>query len=671
MNVILDAVTALFKGKTFTEGLQSALIWVFRQSPFILRAGALVSLIVAVVTGTIVWLNLSDLNSSVIRALVDPSHSEDVPNSVLESFFLSTAMSDRNIESDLSHSELNADFVEKLNDLQKDMHGNLSKKTSVKKLHLDVMASSTNERPGDNGATFFLSDEEPGFLFVPGVITVTRESLSKLAGKSVDVAETQEPLLFRDVILSQAAADSLCHGLGEINRTQSGIFSDGKSVPYLSKRFTQSYVIFRSGVTRICNDDLGSYDYKNQRRWYMPQFTPDTLLQDKQYFVKTMEDTQIRSHHDGRVPPKEFLHPTQLYIDRGGNGIVETFCRPLVFTAGATKFAAQPTDAILCLDFRIASSVSDLIQARIMRFGGTAVPVRCDEANGCVRDESHIGQTAPMPTRIMSWLFPTPNITDADLTDISETYRSTSTGDRQKITGRVKVRPSNAAGGDTALSFTIPLGESRLLAGKLDLVAYQRWSSIYDGIFASTVVVTVVFIMMMFASYGATLKEQERAFHAVDIVMGDVPAPYARVGEDGRFTRVNDAFAKELGYKTANEALAYLKDRSYEDYLADDDSKETYKAVKQERQEGAKYRSYRVNLWCGRLPGEDPIKGFEVHGWNVPGPGTSKKHPGPSFGILLPLRRRAEEAVSGKLILFTELRAHPQMSGDSDEDLTP
>ena len=401
---------------------------------------------------------------------------------------------------------------------------------------------------------------------------------------------------------------------------------------------------------------------------YTPQFSATTLLEDQKYFANTVKDTNIKgSYVDSQVPLTQFLHPTQLYVDRGGNGIVETFCRYFPLAADASDVSLKPTDAILCLDFPIKDSVTDLIQARIVRLGGTTVPVSCDETKGCSRDSSQPVRTTTA-VRVMSWLFPSPDIAAADVNKLTQEFSSTSKGDRQEMTGQIKVRYPDLPSGDPALFFTIPLGGARLLAGKLDLVAYQQWSSLYNAIFAVAVVVTLVLIMMMFASYGATLQEQARAFHAVDIVMGDVPAPYARVGEDGRFARVNHSFARELGYKTATEALVHLKDKLYEDYLADEESKGTYARIKRDRREGGRYRSYRVNLWCGRIPGEEPIKGFEVHGWNVPSPVTSRNHPGASFGILLPLRQRVEEVLTRKVVLFTDLTPSIEIGDVSEQE---
>jgi PAS domain S-box-containing protein len=154
---------------------------------------------------------------------------------------------------------------------------------------------------------------------------------------------------------------------------------------------------------------------------------------------------------------------------------------------------------------------------------------------------------------------------------------------------------------------------------------------------AACLAITGILALLILADYGLKLREQERAFAVVDSIMSDVPAPYARLDEDGKFLRVNDAFALLMGYQSAARGSAELKQYKYEDFLYDEASKEIFHTIKQERREGKPYRSYSIQVWTGGKPGVGQVKWLKVHGGDVPTPHTARKKPGQSFGILLPI----------------------------------
>lgn len=187
------------------------------------------------------------------------------------------------------------------------------------------------------------------------------------------------------------------------------------------------------------------------------------------------------------------------------------------------------------------------------------------------------------------------------------------------------------------IKFTVPSGGSKVLAIKFDIKGYQNWRTIWLSLAAGCIAITAILALFILADYGMKFKEQQRAFSAVDLIMSDVPAPYARLDEDGKFSRVNDAFAHLMSYQSAAQATAELSQYSYEQFLYDDASKDLYHTIKQERRDGKPYRSYTVQLWTGGKPGLKPIRWLKVHGGDVPTPHTSRTKPGQSFGILLPV----------------------------------
>jgi PAS domain-containing protein len=182
---------------------------------------------------------------------------------------------------------------------------------------------------------------------------------------------------------------------------------------------------------------------------------------------------------------------------------------------------------------------------------------------------------------------------------------------------------------------TVPNQINQFVAVKLDLASYQWWRLFWLSLEAMSLAATVLMVIFIFADYGLKLKEQERAFAAVDTIMSDVPAPYARVDVDGKFIKINDAFGRLMGYGSANEAFAALRTLTYEDFLVDEASEAEYQKIKEERRDGMPYRSYLVQLWVGGGPGKGPTTWVRVHGGDVPTPHAARNKPGQSFGILL------------------------------------
>jgi len=677
MGVLNEVATGLkdfFGEKVVSDGLRSTLWWLFRGSPLYLRLITFALVIVSLSLGAAVFLNLSDTNSILVSALVSPWENAQHAHTGIASFLLSSIVEELPDAQTANSSDapiVTSNFMKVVASIQTQL-GNWPVSTQSSKtpptLRLQIITSPST---GNNlGSQLFLSDRSNGFLFVPGVIVTQPKLLQDKAKQSsgtdqnpdpdaaiISVTPDGEPRLFDDISMSQAVSQKVCGDLqtfNEIAQNETTMFATNALPRDIAPHFSQAYLIFQSGVARLCEANISPL-WTKQREYYKDQFTASTLLEDRPYFDETLADKNVVT--DLSLSPPQMLlsqafHRTEPYIDLGGNGVVETFCRRMPINAtikqddvskDAVKAAKvegtrypYTSDAILCLDFRLRNNIENTLLMKIRRFGGYAAEFMCDPQSGCTEDiQQSSMRDVPAKYKILALLYPPLEFSKDDKERLSNKFKSLAAKNEQsQITGRISVDYVKAGSGP--VMFTVPLGASRILAGKLDLSRYQELSSGWVTLFAIFAAAAFIMLFVILASYGLKVKEQERAFEAVDTVMRDVPAPYARVGADGKFLKVNDALAETLGFESAQVALPQLRDRTYEDFLADDESRDTYKEIKEERRNGAPYRSYRVSLWTGGAPGKAPKAQFEVHGWDVPTPRISGKKPGQSFGILLP-----------------------------------
>jgi PAS domain-containing protein len=253
----------------------------------------------------------------------------------------------------------------------------------------------------------------------------------------------------------------------------------------------------------------------------------------------------------------------------------------------------------------------------------------------CKRDKNGDDDDETWDVRFMRLFYPAARFNAQEEAEINKRYDSSQkNGQESAFLGDITVLNNNT---DTGLiEFLLPRGDTQVVAVKFDLNAYEKWRSLWLSLAAACIAITCILAVLILADYGLKFKEQERAFSVVDYVMSDVPAPYARLDEDGKFLKVNYFFAKLMGYQSDAEATVELRGYKYEDFLADTASKEEFRAIKEERREGKPYRSYTVQMWTGRTPGKPPTRWIKVHGGDVPTPHGSRKKPGQSFGILLP-----------------------------------
>jgi hypothetical protein len=673
---IAAALKGLFTNTPIAEGLRPTIWWLFRGSPLYLRLLTLILAILSISLGTVVWVNLSDTNNIVVSALVSPWENAQHAHTGIASFLLSSIVQDLPHEDTASGPDnpiVTSNFTRLIGNIQAQL-GNwtISQPTSNTSTTIKVQVIRSPSVGKNEGSQLILSDRYNGFLFVPGV-AVTQPKLihrkvSQVGGDQmqdggiVSITATEEPRLFDDISMSQGLSSEICGELQKLNRTipvENTIFLPNALPRDIAPHFSQAYIIFESGVTRLCevNDDP---TWEAQRKYYKPQFTASTLLQDRPYFDETLADNNTVAElplDQTGIAFSQIFHRTEPYIDLGGNGVVETFCRHMPIRATIKEGpkskkpagSNQPTntlearypyvsDAILCLDFKLRRTIENTLLMKIRRFGGFAAEFTCDATTGCTEDPQQSSlHNVPIRYGLLALFYPTLDFDSEDKDRLSEKFRTLAANNQQsQITGRISVDFARTSSGPGPVTFTVPVGNSRLLAGKLDLYRYQQLSSLWTSLFAIIAGAAVIMFVIILADYGLKVREQERAFEAVDTVMGDVPAPYARVDQNGKFLKVNDALAKSLGFESAQTALPVLRNQTYEEYLADDTSRETYQKIKAARMEGKPYRSYTISLWAGGAPGKLPITRFEVHGWAVPTPRISRNKPGQSFGILLP-----------------------------------
>jgi PAS domain-containing protein len=281
-------------------------------------------------------------------------------------------------------------------------------------------------------------------------------------------------------------------------------------------------------------------------------------------------------------------------------------------------------------------AIEQAITAQISGFGAAVSQFNCDDTCNAPPDGpgTKSGETLPIDVRFLRVFFPPTEFNSQDQDAVDKAYQAAKKHHtKYSFFGDMTPLSDDNTG---PIEFLIPRGKNRVFAIKFDLKSYEERRTLWLSLAAVCGAITSILAILIVTGYGLKLREQERAFAVVDTVMSDVPAPYARLDEDAKFLRVNDSFAKLVGYDSAAEANIELPKYKYEDFLVGDESKEEFHKIKQERREGKPYRSYTIQFWTGRTPGKPPIKWLKVHAGDVPTPHSGRNKPGQSFGILLP-----------------------------------
>lgn len=614
----------------FKDGIATAASWLFKGSPVFLRLVVVCFALLSALFLSIVWIDVEDTGDMVFRSFSAPPDGSRSQNSPIESLLLSNVSE--------GQYEATGKDIENLPKIKDDFLKAVDKIAGT--LEIDKVVTSTSDTPLDvlrpaktsPISESILTDRFPGFLYVPGVIFPSTlkpeadsgpgpEASSAFAQKADSVSLVKEySFLEKDISLSRSISSDLCDEMTQAYaKTNGTVFSEPQSS--VLPKYSQIYVIFRSGIGRLCETHLDP-GYSAQRDYYKNKFGSDTLLQTRFYFQEAVDN------------PNGFIN-TDPYVDLAGNGIIRTFCRYLrVGKQDVDNKVSFRTDAVLCMDFATVTDFTNATRAVVSRYGGAVKKLSCIDV--CSEEEFVDGLEEPLNTRLLGIFYPSAKITTSEIDSVTDKYNEAKNAGREsKFEGGIV--PLDAPKGQLAL--TIPVegkkGVSVLLV-KLDLNSYQYWRTVWIIAAAVCVSITVGAVMLILADYGLKLKEQERAFTAVDTVMSDVPVPYARLNEDGKFEKVNESFASMLGYPTPTAAIVELRNYTYEEFLVDEKSKQEYRKIKDERRTRQPYRSYKIQMWVGGRPGVDPVKWLEVHGSDVPTPHSARNKPGQAFGILLP-----------------------------------
>jgi len=621
------------------ERASQVLSWLFHGSPILLRTALLTFLILSLLLATVVGLNISRTNEGIERALSSPIELTRQPSSAIEALLMATILQSPGA---FSSSIANGASPQEQ-----------ARPTEAFKNDIDQIAATFAPEPGANAnqnptksAKLLLadapenddlrlyhrivSDDAEGFLFVPGATLPTID-----ASKQDDLLKSQTyPVWIRnDIGLSQEVASLFCKEMTkryvDNNSDDNSVFEPGSGPSDIRARYVQSYIVFHSGVGRLCETSESSKS-DDQRAYYRDKFSPETLLQTRHWFDPTVENGNA-----------SFFYSTKPYIDLGGNGVVETFCHYLPVLQQETSKTAYRTDAVICFDFPLKVEIQEAISGQISGFGGVVSQFSCDKTcNADVGPAAKADQAPPMEDRFLQTFYPANEFNDRDQQSIDNAYQNANKK-HSMYTFFGDITPLSDANAGI-IEFLVPHGKNRVLAIKFDLTSYEERRTLWLSLAAVCMSITFLLATLIVAGYGLKLREQERAFAVVDTVMSDVPASYARLDEDAKFLKVNDCFAKLLGYGAAAEAIVELRKFKYEDFLVDDASKQEFHKSKQERKEGRPYRSYTVQFWTGRTPGKPPKRWLKVHAGDVPTPHSNRSKPGQSFGILLPTNPPAD-----------------------------
>jgi len=593
-----------------SDGPIASLVTALKGSPLRFRILGASFFFASVAFGTIVWHDVSAANNVMMKALRSPLEATPHPDTAIEALLLASVLqdtatppktSDGSVQPDQSTPNVSKEFSAELDNLQSELTSAVAKVPSTN--------SSILLDKSQTAAGISLGDKNPGFLFIPSGVLGSLSIVDSLAEVTLNKADN--PLLYKDVSLSQTLSTSLCSDIPDryTSAQHTDVSTFDRNSDLLDQKFKQAYIIFASGVTRLCEASLDSPTSYSQHSYYIDKFSPDTYLQQRPYFEQTvLVKHTLKSYWTGA------------YVDLGGNGIVRTYCHYL---------DAGSEDAIVCFDFSLKQDMRASIRNQVDQFGGTATEFSCANSS-CSKSDQEDG---PFDFSISRLLHPSTLLTAIDVQQLNREFKAAAgRGSQAAFTGKLSVLAP--VGGNSMGLIVVPLGDNHILVIKLDLESYQRWRSVWIAVATICITATALMTMLVIFDYSMKLREQERAFNAVDTVMSDVPAAYARVDDDGKFIKVNDAFAKLVGFSNAEEALPRLRSLKYEDFLPDED-KELYERIKEERREGKKYRSYSVRLFSGGAPGVGDLISVRVHGGDVPTPHAARGKPGQSFGILI------------------------------------
>lgn len=593
------------------KGFSAVVDWLLRLGPAGLRYLALGSLCVLVVSSSMWVTTNSSIQSAAFDTLSADLEKTSETHKGVEAFVLSVVSN--SIDKTLGQAVLTPDFNSALRRIQQDrlVPTDGSRYLTVYRPHR-LSADGATAR---SGAYVTARADAKSFMFFPGQLLRGPRS-----DDEIKAAVVQDKQLMRECSITRLVADQLA------SLSDSPIFSFPETsadavdssaddaIP-ISNKSIQSYVITGSGMIRILQP--GGSD---QASYYRDQFDASTFFPGRPYYRETMDDPTIKSSAIQATTVAERFHRTKPYVDLGGNGIVTTLSMPL----GRKDLA----DAILCFDFDVNKTAGPLLERRIRALGGECSYLNCSIPSRALKFEKADHDSA----------------TIQEISQIEHDYWNSTDRQQSRILGGVFVLRRRQP---TRIDFTVPLGQAdSTLRGKaaprmllychLDLGSLQH-KGLYLGMTCGgSFALLVISVLFLIADYGLRLREQQKAFSAVALVMERAPMAYCQLGDEDRIQQFNRAFLELIGLSNDFASRKQILGREFRDFLADDSSREIYDAQQAERREHPdRIREYIVLLRRGDGSQEQSVR---ITAADVPEPVTSQKEIPHSFGVLVPVK---------------------------------
>jgi PAS domain S-box-containing protein len=562
------------------------LIWRIRRSPKTLTIGALLFLLCFLICG-FQWFRNGAVEENALRSTLT-TELEPTRQAFegLEAFVLSDLR--QAVDASLHKSEVREDFDAAFKVLQ----GSASLAPESPS-PIELIPTGAINSPNK-----FISDSGNGFLFA----TPMTLKLSTYTDEDIKKAATEDSHFAADVRFSQAIADQLYALLN------TPVFdTDPAAHLQIPNTPVQAYVITRKGVLRIFERNV-----TDQRAYYKGQFDWSTLFPSEPYFQAALDKSSTLKKGPSVVT--EYFHVTGPYVDRGGNGVIVTLCKPL-----KTSSAPLVTPSVLCLDISLGDVVRQSIETRLKGLGGRALDSQCEVGNGV----SCKGLPEGTLTKSQHDLIQGEVIKLNQLNRLSEIF------------GKIRVLDP------AKIAFTIPLGTPdpaelkvgsrgcQLLYCELNPDHIAMFTSLTAAGAGAGLVGFVACVVLLYVGFHSRLRQMKVAFEKVGKVMLMVPVAYCQLDEHDRFEQVNNAFAELTG--RTSESLVDGKVK-FEELLADDASKALYKTVLERRSNRQSVDPYSLQI----IAAQGKQVTVEIHSADIPAPRGMPTDLPKTFGVVLP-----------------------------------
>jgi hypothetical protein len=618
-------------GKALWTNRKALVDWLFLQGPIWLRVPPLIFLVIFVATGGLWLKRTSAIQDVSIDTLTAKLEQTPQPSKGIEALLL--AGLDQVIDEELGKYRVTSGFKKALDEIQNNASLDKTQEGITDKLvdkpsGLHVQTVKTESQEQDITTKYLTDDRKPGFLFVPAMlvgVSVNEDQLKaeELDAKIIVAASSPDDQVSRDILSSQRITQQL-YNLLNIHVFESPGKSQGDLV--LDSLPVQTYFVTRTGVLRICETGVGP---SGQSEYYLGQFKPTTFFPDRPYFWKTVNDPSLA------VPSKapadsvrDSFYVTKPYIDLGGNGIVVTLSKCIR--------APKLSKTGLFLDFGLGTKAKQYIRERLNKLGGTLTEITCDVIQegqiDCVAAVTG-GRNEPLTDKQKESLVR--RIKDLNINQaLAEVFGQIQVIDDGRSSRRIAFTiPVGSSTNPPAISSGIGRRSGSLLYCELDLAGLQTRNLFIAGTAGFFFMLFLVFVVLLVADYLLKLNEQDKAFQSIADAMLKAPVAYCRLNEQDKFVNMNKQFAVDmLGYKSILQATNALRDVTFEQLLADDESVAEYKKVQKDRRGGQSREEYKVKIFN---KDRTNVITVEVYGGAVPMPKAKRKDLPQTFGILI------------------------------------